>query len=275
MLKAKIKTFLAVVILLTLAACQKNEFIISAHFNNANDVKQGMPVNFGDLQVGQVVEVEAEGAITRVDLAIDKEQAAQISQNAAVVVNRLRPQTTLEIYSRTPADETNQLQDGQTIKGLDSMLQLGAWMVGDALQIGTKSVTEYVDSFQKYLNSEQFENDKETVINQIDSATNAAGKALKQVEQEIDRAKQDLANSEVAASQAIKELGDALAPLAGEMAKEGIQIEQEIERFAESLEQTEGDERELGEQFLNSLLETLQKLNQSVEEAHETDEVVE
>ncbi len=251
-----------------LAACSQEGVRVTANFANTQQFAEGAEVYFDDQVVGEVQEVDPSDSGATLTLRIDPEAAQQMSSNAAVVVNRLKDGAPLEIYNRNSVN-AEALQDGQAIKGLDSMVQLGAWMVGDAIQLGAGTLSDYVDSFQDYLSSEKFAQDKATVKKQFDTAREQASTAIDEIGNQIESTVEQLAASEQAAAAAIDELGEELVPLAEELAGDGARLAAELERFAESLEQQTHDEKQAGEAFLASLLTTLEKLNRAMEEGVE------
>ncbi len=253
---------------LMLAACSQEGVRVTASFANTQQFAEGAEVYFDDQVVGEVQEVDPSDSGATLTLRIDPEAAQQMTSNAAVVVNRLKEGAPLEIYNRNSVN-AEALQNGQTIKGLDSMVQLGAWMVGDAIQLGAGTLSDYVDSFQDYLSSEKFAQDKATVKKQFDTAREQASTAIDEIGNQIESTVEQLAASEQAAAAAIDELGEELAPIAEELAGDGARLAAELERFAESLEQQAQGEKQAGEAFLASLLTTLEKLNQAMEEGVE------
>ena len=331
------KHLIAFALLLTLAACSDNGINVTTTFENTQDVKEGTVVYFEDQAVGEVSDISNRGNGSLVEFSIDEDAAENISSNAAIVVNRLKEGAPLEIYNS--GDATNEpLAAGQELKGLDSMFQLGAWMVGDAVQIGSGTVSQYVDAFQKYLKGDQFQADKAQVQQQVSEATTAAKEALEtagqdvveavdEVKSEMAQAVEDLgdeikpmvkefavaenemaktveelgselkpmveglvgANGEMAKAveelgseikpmveeligpdgemtKAIEELGTELAPMVKELSKSSSLLMAQLEQFTKGLESTQEGEQQAGKNFMDSLLSTLEKLNESIEE---------
>ena len=248
-----------------ISACSTQNITLQSRFLTGSSIAEGTPVYFDNRIVGEVTRVESDDTGTNITVKIDAKAAQSISTHAAIMVNHLRTGSPLEIYARGDTTGTP-LQDGQEITGLDSSLELGAWMLGDVLQQGSEVVTQYVDAFQQYLNSEQFAQDKEAIQLQIEEASKAASEALESVEREIDSAVEDMAMQEQAAAESIEQLGDELAPLVEELAKSGSQLVLEIEQFAADLErsQQQGDPH-AGQQLLESLIAALEQLSASIE----------
>ena len=250
-----------VLAILLLGACDGLGFSVSTIFTNNPGIPLGTEVYLNNQVIGEVVDVETVEGGLQVRLTLDKEIAKHIGSKSAVVVNRSKQGAPLEIYNRTSADQA-MLQNGQMIKGLDSMFELGVWMVGDAIQLGSDTVSEYVESFQNYLKSDEFQSDKEIVAERIASAKIAAEQGFKKVEQELARAAEDLAASERDAAKAIEELSEEMAPLMQELGSEGAQMMQELQQLSEGLVQSDPEQQAAGERFTASLLEAIKKLNE-------------
>jgi len=256
---------LAAIICVTLIACGEEKFTVNTSFSNLQDVTEGAPVMFDGQLIGEVSKVESAENIQNVELTIDPLAAEKIKANAAVMVNRMEQNSPLEIYNRnTPSEEL--LLSGQSLKGLDSMFELGAWMVGDALKIGAGTVSDYVEGFQEYLQSDKFQQDKDLVREQIDTARTAAESAIAQVESDLNRAADEFVASEGAAAQAIEQLGEELAPLLEDLAGGGADIAAQLEKFAAEIESSNPERQEAGKKLVESLIATLEKLNQAMEE---------
>ena len=256
------KSLCFTVLLFILVACGSNDLTVSTEFTNTQDVNSGSLVYLDGKVVGEVTDVVSSNKGTQVEISIQPESVELIDSNAAVVINRLKQSAPIEIYNR--GKRTGPIQAGQSLTGLDSMFQLGAWMVGDAIQVGSSSVSEYVDAFQKYLQGEQFQQDKQQVQQQINAAQTAARKTIESVNTEMNSAIKELSQLEEPAAQAVEQFGDELSPVLEELAKSGSAVIQELEKLTQSLEQAQQQEQQAGENFLSSLLATLEKLNDSV-----------
>jgi len=249
---------------LILSACGSNSVTVSTSFSNTQDIQQGTEIYLDGAVIGQVSDVELEGSGATVELSLDAETAKTLGSASAIVVNRLKQGAPLELINRSAADESL-LQDGQSIKGLDSMLQLGTWMLGDAIQLGAGTASQYVESFQEYMNSDEFDQDKKAIQQQIDNAKEAAQDAMKSVEQELQKAAKDLQHTELEAAKTIQQLGDELAPMFEGLASTGAQLVDELEEFTAGLETADKDQQLAGQQFLESLLSTMEQFNQSMQ----------
>lgn len=265
--KQIIQSIFVLIFAATLLACDPGGGVeAEASFANTSDIKEGTPIYFNDQVVGEVTDVELKGNGSELSLEFDKEAVQSISANSAVVVNRLKEGAPLEIYNQTElAGEP--LQSGQQIRGFDSMFQLGAWKVGDAIQLGAEAVSEYVSAFQDYLGSEKFQQDKEIVQDQINNATEVAKEALKAVEEDLNNAAEQIKGQEKIAAETLEQLGEELVPLVEELGQGSSELVAELERFTQGLEETNADERQAGEVFLDSLLQTMERLNDSMEES--------
>jgi len=336
-MKNKFTKILSLSILLSLVACSDSDINVTTTFENTQDVKEHTTVYFEDQVVGEVSDISKTGNGSLVEISIDKEAAENISSNAAIVVNRLKEGAPLEIYNSADA-AGDSLAAGQEIKGLDSMFQLGAWMVGDAVQIGSGTVSQYVDAFQKYLKGNQFQADKAQMQEQVAEATTAAKEALETAGQDVveavDEVKgemakavedlgeelepmvkefavaegemaktveelgselkpiieellgvnnemtkavenlgndlkpmvEDLMDADGEMAKAVEELGTELAPMVKELSESGSLLMKQLQQFTKGLESTQESEQQAGKNFMDSLLATLEKLNQSMEE---------
>lgn len=247
------------------SSCGGDSLQVVAEFSNTQDIEVGKKVLHDGQQIGEVVDIDPNSYGSKVTLALNPEAAAKLSGNSAAVVNRLKEGAPLEIYNRNSVGGSV-LVDGQSIRGLDSMLQLGSWMVGDAIQLGSSTLSEYIESFQGYLNSERFQDDKAAVKEQFDNAKNQANDVLKELQSDIESASDELLATEQAAAQAIEELGRELAPVVEELSGDGARLAEELNKFAESIENSSVEEQQAGEAFLASLLTTLERLNQALED---------
>ena len=251
-----------------LTACGGNELEVTAQFSNTQDIDEGTIVYFEEQPIGEVEDSETHGNGSSIVIELDQSAAELISSNSAVVVNRLKEEAILEIHN--PNDITKEfIQDGQQIKGLDSMFQLGAWLVGDVIQLGSSSLNEYVGAFQDYLQSDKFQQDKSAMQEQVNTATVEAQQAIESIGEELNNVMGELAAKEDEAAQAIEQLGEELAPMVQELGKSGSLLMEQLEAFTQSLEQTELTEQQAGQTFLQSLTETLEMLNQSLEQGVE------
>lgn len=251
--------------MLLFAGCAEQGIQIQANFDNAQQFKPGAELYFDGQVVGSVDSVESSAEGSLVYFNIKPEMAQSLSSKSAIVVNRLKECTPLEIYNRGSNTE-HPLVSGQTVKGLDSMVQLGAWMVGDAIKLGETSLSDYVQSFQDYLSGEQFQQDKDAVKQQLDSARSQAQTVVQQLEEDLQAGAEQLAATEQAAAEVLESLGEELAPIVEGLAGDGAKLAQELQQFADSLQQQNEDERLAGEAFLASLLTTLERLNQAFED---------
>ena len=259
------KFTLLVAVFALLSACGNSDVEVSASFSSTQKIEQGTTVYFEENVVGEVASVEQMESGTFVSLTIEEKAASKISTNAAVVVNRIKPGAPLEIHVSGVPSETY-LQDGQKIEGLNSMFDLVAWSVGDALQAGTGEIVGYVDSFQTYLEGEQFQQDKAIVEEGVKQMADAATEAIKTVEQDLQAAMSEMSITEEELAQAIRELGDEMSPLAKEMAKGGTDLMFELEKFAQGLDSASTEDRESGEKLIEALSAAIEKLDQSAEE---------
>ncbi len=264
----QLKSVVVLLLLITLSACGNNGVEISTEFRSAQGLKEGTKIYFEERGVGEVIDIAERDSGSLVTMVIDEEAALTIDSQAAVVVNRIKLGAPLEIYASASPD-TLGLQEGQQIRALNSMIELVAWSVGDALQVSTGELTGYVDSFQDYLQGEKFQEDRARVEQGVKEMAKVASEAMKSVEQDLAEAMSEIDVSEEELATAIKELGDELSPLAEEMAKSGTDLMAELEKFTQGLENATADEQQSGQQLIDSLIETIEKLNDAAERGAE------
>ena len=253
----------------SLVACSGNGINVTAEFDNTQDIKEGTKVFFDGKKIGEVSDVVKRDNGSIVELELNANTVQLLGSNSAVVVNRLKSGAPLELYGRA-AENDEMIQDGQKIEGLDSMFQLGAWMVGDVIDAGTGSISKYVGAFQKYLGSDEFEDNKAVVQEQLTDLTETATAVVKDMEQEVTSAINELSINEEKIAETIEQLGDELSPVVGEVARNGSQLVQQLEKFIANIEENvDLSEQQSGEKIIESLAETFEKLNKSIEEGAE------
>ena len=264
-----LKHFLLLLIVSSIVACSGNGIHVTANFSNTQDIKEGMKVYFDGKKIGEVSDVVKRENGSTIELELDSKAIKLVDANSAVVVNRIKSGAPLELYGRSkPSSE--KLEDGQEIQGLDSMFQLGAWMVGDAIQIGTDSVSKYVGAFQEYLNSKEFEENKALVQEQVSGLTKSAAEVLTDMEKDVSSAMKDFSINEEQMAETIEQLGDELSPLVNEVARSSTELVKQLEQFVVNIEEKANlSEQQSGEKILESLVETFEKMNQSIEEGVE------
>jgi hypothetical protein len=242
---------------------------VTTEFRSAQGVKEGAKVYFEERGVGQVVAIDEQGSGSQgsgsiVTMMIDPQAAETIEPGSAVVINRIKPGTPLEIYASASATQLG-LQDGQQLKGLDSMIELVAWSLGDAFQAGSGELSGYVDSFQQYLQSDEFEEDRAQVEAGVKEMALVASTALKTVEQDLAAAMNEMTVSEDDLALAIQQLGDELSPIAEEMAKSGTDLMFELEKFTQGLDNATAEEQAAGQRLIESIIATIETLDAAAE----------
>ncbi len=262
------RIILTSLIALLFKACGGSDFTVTSTFSNTKDIQEGAVVYFENQAIGQVIDAKAGDAGVTVTVKLDKQAVTKIGSKAAIVINRMKPDAPLEIHNRTQV-EGDRLQDGQSINGFDSMFQLGVWMVGDSIKLGSSTASEYLESFQGYLQSDTFDQDKQAVHKQFNTAKGVAQDAIRQVEEDLNQAAEEFANSQQVAAEAIAGLGEDLAPLVKELASNGAELMAQLEQFAEGLENSGTDRQQAGAKFLDSLIQSMDKLNHAMQEGAE------
>lgn len=264
-----LKAVIPLLFLVSLSGCGDSGIKVTTEFRSAHGVKEGAKVYFEERGVGQVVAIavqdsDSQGSGSIVTMMIDPQAAEAIDPAAAVVINRIKPGAPLEIYASASAKQLG-LQDGQQLKGLDSMIELVAWSLGDAFQAGSGELSGYVDSFQQYLKSDEFEDDRAQVEAGVKEMATVAAMALKTVEQDLAAAMSEMTVSEEELALAIQQLGDDLSPIAEEMAKSGTDLMFELEKFTQGLEKATVEEQAAGQRLIESIIATIEKLDTAAE----------
>ena len=146
------------------------------------------------------------------------------------------------------------------------MFQLGAWMVGDVIQAGSGSLSKYVGAFQEYLGGQHFDDNKEQIQKQISGITESVSVAVKELEQGVGVAINELSVNEEQVAASIEQLGDELSPVVSEFARSSTELVGQLEQFITNIEKNmDVNEKQTGEKLLQSLNNTFEKLNQSIE----------
>ena len=249
---------------LLLSGCGDRGVKVHTEFTSASGLEKGEPVYLDNQVVGKVVAIDEGINSTRVDLSIDSEYANLLHTKSAVVVNRSKVDTPVEVFNRSVA-EPIPISDGQELQGLDSILELGAWMVGDAIQLGTGTLSDMVESFQGYLQGEQFQSDKQEIKQQLSAAALSAQAAMKNVESDLDSALQELKASETDIALAIEQMGDELSPIVRELSVTGAALIEQLEAFAQNLETEIEQNPNAGQEIFESLSKTFEQLNAEIE----------
>jgi len=241
--KSLFKKSLVLFALMILAACG-SDIQIKTTFNATQDIKEGESVFLSDQVVGEVVDVDQSAGKTIVTLELTEEGAAEVRKRGAVVVNRLKQNKPLEIYNLKESQPT--VETGDELKGLDSMFQLGAWMVGENLDLGNNNLLGYVTAFQEYLNGDKWKQDKQAIEQGVKQLGKEAEGMAGALTQELSKATGDMDQVEQQAAQVVEQLGEELAPVMGELAKSGKVLVDELGEFTRNIEQQDAEGKELG-----------------------------
>ncbi|MFT5572425.1 MAG: ABC-type transporter Mla subunit MlaD [Cryomorphaceae bacterium] len=260
-----VKLLIIVMLAILLNACSDGGMEVSSTFSNTKDIKPGALVYFNEQVVGEVIDVAPVGSGSRVAITLNAQVLNDLSSSSALVVNRLKEGAPLEIYNRD-TQNSEPLSAGQELRGLDSMVQLSAWMVGNAIQLGAGSVSAYVQAFQEYLKSDQFQQEKDNFQIEVNGAAITAADAIQAVEQDLNKAMDQLLASEDEVVAAVEELANELSPVVEELSKSSAKLADELERFAVGLEATSETGQQSGQKLLDSLIVMLEKLNDSIEQ---------
>ena len=136
---------LLLMLLISLSACVGDSGPrVSVNFNSTQDISEDDLVYVEGIEVGEVSAVEKTADGSSITITLKPKYADGVMDNAAVVVNRLRTPAQIEIYNRNSSTDSLPVADGDQLVGLDSMFQLGAWMVGDAFEGGSQTLSNYI-----------------------------------------------------------------------------------------------------------------------------------
>ncbi len=254
----------ALALIFALAACGNDGVSVTTKFANTQDIKEGTDIYLGDKVIGSVSDISKTEHGSVVKLSIDSDQAKQVHGKAAIVVNRLKDGAPLEFHN-PPGAIGQGLQSGQSVEGLDSMLQLISWGVGSGISAGSDSIA----AFTEYLQSDDFAQDKASVGVAIDQGLKSAQDGLKEAGKELEKTLKDIDLSEAELAAAVEELSEEVAPMVKELAQGGAELMKELEAFTQNLEQSSAENQQSGEQFLSSLTKALEALNQSLNDGLE------
>ncbi len=265
-IKTQLNRLLALSALFALTGCGNDGFKVTTQFDSANGIEVGEPLIYEGQQVGEVISVEEGPNGVDVELSIQDDQVSLFHAKSVVVVNTVDQGTPVELYNRTTLDPIP-LVEGQELQGLNSMFELGAWLVGDAIQVGSGTLSDLFESFTGYLEGEQFQADKEQVRAQLSAAAMAASEAVSSVETDISQALSELKVSEGEISSAIEQMGEELSPVVRELSESGSQLIQQLEQFAQNMESDSQSDSQFGEELLQSLQGVFEQLNSELQTA--------
>ena len=258
------KTTISLLIIFFLSSCDSG-VEVSATFTKTQNVKEGAQVIYlGDV-VGKVTSYSKDQSGSVIVMNIDEDVAIKIDPNSAVVINRIKPGSPLEIHPSVTPKEGG-VSDGSELNGMNSMFDLVAWSVGGAFKSSTNELSSYVDEFSSYLESDQFKGDKALVEQGVIEMATSATEAMKSIEQDLAQAMAEIDVTEEDLAKAIESLGDDLSPLAKEMAKSGTDLMLELDKFAHGLENATAEEQASGQRLIESMLAAIERLNASAED---------
>ena len=261
-----LRAVMACLMLIGLVGCTAPQpFQVSARFNQTRDIEVGRPVLFDGVSVGEVLTVTHEGAGSIVAMSVTPEAAEIISADAALVVNRIKPGAPLELHNPSGV-MVEPLQAGQRVQAMDSMLELMAWSVGDAINAGGEQLAVMLDDFQRYIKSDEFQQNAQAVQQQLQDALGTTAAALKTIGEDVAQSIVNVAATEEQLAQAIDELGDELGLVVEEMARSSADLAAELDQFSAQLENATPEQKASGERLIQSITDLLAKLNQSLEQ---------
>lgn len=258
------KLIISFFLVFALSACSNSGLSVNAQFAGTKDIAEGTTVYFGDKVIGKVSEVAKTEYGSKVEMALDTELAKKVNTRAAVVINRLRQGSPLELHN-PPGPIHKALQSGQQVEALDSMFQLVGWGIGSTFAASTDSLA----AFRDYLKSDEFQRDKANVGIAIDESVRLSKDGIQEVGKAIDDAVNEMNLSEQEMAALIEDLGEEMAPLVQDLAQGGTELMVELERLTRDLSDTSLENQQSGEAFLQSLDQALELLSQSLDDGFE------
>lgn len=251
-----------------LAACSNGEFTVTSDFTDVDGIVKDKPVYFQSALVGNVVSIKEVDGVNRVTIALDQDKAATINSDAVIYLNVIKADTPLEIYNRGSSDEVSALQDGQQIESIDTPLELSAWLIGDVMQLGADTISKTIETFQNYLGSDKFAQDKAVVQKQINNAAQATEQIISSLESQVNDVLQGVVESESDAIESVEQLTEELAPVMEDLGEKGVEVAKQLDQLVQNMKQSavdESGEKPVGSGIVIALLEALANLNTSLE----------
>ena len=244
-----------------LTACGSSTDVITTLHNPAN-LAEGTMVYLGGDLAGEVVDIVYDGQSATIRIELAGDHFSRVDRSAIVVQNTMKDGYPLEIHnSNTPL---GMVENGVELRGLDSMLQFGAWSIGDAISVGSETAANYLVQMQDYLESQDWEHQKQEIREQIRSAGDSATKAVNDVSKELNETVEKLRELEaeaVATSERLGEqLGQDLTDILGEFRDSGEALASELEKLAAQLDENDYGAA-AGQGFLDMLQAMLEGLN--------------
>jgi hypothetical protein len=255
------RSFTMLILAGMLVACGSSNSVVTALQNPAS-VAEGTVVYLGEELAGQVTRVDFDGDIATVEIELTGEHFSVVDKSAVVVQNTMKTGYPLEIHNSNTM--LGPIENGAELRGLDSMLQFGAWSIGDAVGVGPETAANYLSQMQDYLEGQDWELQKQDIREQIRSVGDSAQQAVNEVSKELDETVEklrDLEDEAVATSEQLGEhLGGDLNEILDQFRESGKALAVELEKLAEQLEENDYGQ-EAGQGFLDMLQALLEGLN--------------
>jgi hypothetical protein len=229
---------------------------------NPVSIAEGTAVYLGEELAGEVVDVEFDGESATIRIELSKGHFSIIDRSAIVVQNTMKDGYPLEIHNSNL--KIGPIENGAKLRGLDSMLQFGAWSIGDAISVGPETAANYLLEMQEYLEGQDWEQQKQEIREQIRSAGNSAQQAVNEVSEDLDETVEKLRQLEDEAIETSgllgEQIGSDLNEILEEFRQSGEALAVELEKLAKQLEENDYGEA-AGQGFLDMLQALLEGLN--------------
>ncbi len=225
---------------LTLAlACRKEApstpggALVHVLFDERHDLNGGEPVRFHDFEVGRVEKVDLAEARVRATLSIDPEVAAQLTREATFSVESGDSGAYLLAHVFDP--EAEKLEDGGTLEGVDSAIELTLRQAGSEASRFLSGVgsSEWVQAAKGLVS------DMEREIEEVDW-----GEREKAVKDELESAREGLDETADKTGKAAKESYQTLRAQMTRIVKEleGLGRSEEARKLQDQIEKLFGEE---------------------------------
>lgn len=244
-----------------LMACGSNNDVVT-FLQHPVSIAEGTAVYLGEELAGEVVDVEFDGESATIRIELSNGHFSMIDRSAIVVQNTMKDGYPLEIHNSNM--KIGPIEQGTELRGLDSMLQFGAWSIGDAISVGPETAANYLMQMQEYMEGQDWEQQKQEIREQIRSAGDSAQQAVNEVSEELNETVAKLRQLEDEAVETSGRLGEQLGgdlnEILDEFRQSGEALAVELEKLAEQLEKSDYGEA-TAQGFLDMLQALLEGLN--------------
>lgn len=264
----RVRYLFALCCFIVLTACFNNQFIVTSDFAEIDGIEVDKAVYFEKEVVGKVSAIKETEGGHQVTIELQQDKVTAINSDAVIYLNTIKANFPLEIYNRNQNSDISALENGQQIQSIDTPLELSAWLIGDVLQLGVDTISNTLETFQNYLGSEQFSQDKAVVQQQIGNAANAAEQIISSLEAQVNDVLQGVTESESEAIQSVEQLTQELAPVIEDLGEKGVEVARQLDQIVQNMKHSavdESGEKPVGSGIVIALLEGLSSLNASLE----------